>query len=79
MSVAVGVLIAVLAWQVWMTVRVLRSDLFEREQRLWQARLIWLLPVVGAAFVFALLKDEEESARRWGAITRDKSADERRG
>jgi hypothetical protein len=31
---------------------------------MWQSKLIWLLPVLGAAIVFSVLAQEDESARQ---------------
>jgi beta-lactamase regulating signal transducer with metallopeptidase domain len=42
------VLSAAAAFQVWVTVRVYRSRLYEPSQKSAQAKLIWLLPVLGA-------------------------------
>jgi hypothetical protein len=57
-------LVAALGFQVWLTARVWRSTLYEREQKLWQSKLIWLLPVLGAAIVFSVLAQEDESSRQ---------------
>jgi hypothetical protein len=58
------VLLAIVGFQGWLTARVLRSNLFEREQKLWQAKLIWLLPVLGAAIVFSVHAQEDEATRQ---------------
>lgn len=57
-------LLAAVAFQVWLTVRVFRSNLFERDQKMNQAKLIWLLPVIGAAIVFSVLIQEDEALRQ---------------
>jgi hypothetical protein len=57
-------LLGVVAFQTWLTARVWRSNLYEREQKLWQLKLIWLLPVLGAAIVFSVLSQEDEAARQ---------------
>jgi len=62
--VLVLALVGTIAFQIWLTARVWRSTLFEREQKLWQSKLIWLLPVLGAAIVFSVLAQEDESARQ---------------
>lgn len=54
-------LLAVVAFQAWLTVRVFRSKLFERKQKILQAQLIWLVPVIGAGLVFTVLQEEERS------------------
>ena len=52
-------LAGVLAFQGYVTFRVLRSQAFEREQKNRQARLVWLVPLLGAAIVFSVLVEEE--------------------
>ncbi|HEX5099384.1 MAG TPA: hypothetical protein VFV94_07775 [Polyangiaceae bacterium] len=58
----VGVLIVVVivAFQVATTMRVWRSKLFDRPQKLAQSQLIWFLPLIGAAIVMSVLEDEVE-------------------
>ena len=55
--------VALVVFQVWLTRRVFRSTMFERKQKIWQARLIWLLPIVGATLVFAVLQEERSQSR----------------
>jgi hypothetical protein len=57
-------LLALIGLQVWATVRVYRSDLYEREQKWMQAKLIWLVPLVGAMLVLSVLKEEDTSDRK---------------
>jgi len=57
---------AVLAFQVRTTMRVWRSGAFDRPQKVAQSRLIWILPLIGAAIVGAVLDDED---RRDGGNT----------
>ncbi len=59
---AIPLLIA-LAFQGWVTYRVVRSRVFERAQKFNQAKLIWLLPVLGAIMVFSVLTQEERAER----------------
>jgi hypothetical protein len=59
---AIPLLIA-LAFQGWVTWRVARSRVFERSQKMNQAKLIWLLPVLGAIMVFSVLHQEERAER----------------
>ena len=61
--VLAAALVGVIGFQVWLTRRVWRSSLYERDQKLAQAKLIWLLPVLGAAIVFTVLQQEDEAAR----------------
>ncbi len=51
------------------TYRVFRSRVFEKAQKLNQAKLIWLLPVLGAIMVFSVLH-QEERAEREGPLLR---------
>ena len=63
-EVVVGAgLLAIISFQVWLTWRVFQSNLFERKQKIWQAQLIWLLPVIGAGLVFSVLRDDEKPQR----------------
>lgn len=59
-------LVAILAFQVRTTMKVWRSGAFDRPQKVAQSRLIWLLPLIGAVIVGAVLDDEE---RRDGGNT----------
>lgn len=52
-----------LAFQGWVTFRVIRTRVFERAQKLNQAKLIWFLPVLGAVMVFSVLHQEERAER----------------
>lgn len=54
---------SVLAFQVWLTHRVFKSALYERKQKIMQAQLIWLLPVLGAGLVFSVLQDDAKAER----------------
>ena len=64
LEVALGLLVvALVVFQVWLTRRVFRSTMFERKQKIWQAQLIWLLPIIGATLVFAVLQEERSQNR----------------
>ncbi|MDC3960336.1 MULTISPECIES: hypothetical protein [Polyangium] len=56
-----ALLLALAAFQTWLTVRVWKSRLFERKQKILQSQLIWLLPILGAGLVFTILIEEERS------------------
>ena len=56
-------LLMAFAFQGWVTYRVFRTRVFERSQKLNQAKLIWLLPVLGAVMVFSVLHQEERAER----------------
>jgi len=63
-EIVVGaVLSALVAFQAWLTHRVFKSNLYERKQKIAQAQLIWLLPVVGAGLVFSVLQDDAKAER----------------
>ena len=56
-------LVIALGFQAWVTYRVVRTRVFERAQKLNQAKLIWLLTVLGAIMVFSVLTQEERAER----------------
>jgi hypothetical protein len=58
------VLSAAVLFQAWVTIRVYRSRLYEPSQKSAQAKLIWLLPVLGAIIAFSVLTAEEQRDRR---------------
>ena len=60
-------LLAVVSFQGWLTVRVFKSGLYERKQKIWQAQLIWLLPIVGAGLVFSVLREDQNAEREASA------------
>ena len=55
--------LAVLVFQGWLTRRVFKSNLYERKQKIWQAQLIWLLPIIGAGPVFTNLHQDAMAER----------------
>ena len=60
----VALLLAALVFQIWVTLRLRRTPIYDRSQKQAQAKLIWLLPVVGAAIVFSVLVSEEAYERK---------------
>src|SRR5262249_14382187 len=58
-----AIVLAVLAFQVLLTVRGHRSKRYEPRQKSWQTPLIWLLPIVGAGLVFSILQEDERAQR----------------
>jgi hypothetical protein len=56
-------LVAVVAFQIWLTVRVFRSGMYERKQKIWQAQMIWFLPIIGAGLVFSILREDDAANR----------------
>jgi cytochrome bd-type quinol oxidase subunit 2 len=67
------VVLGVVAFQAWVTLRVARTGVYERAQKLAQAKLIWLVPVLGAALVMSVLHQEESAQRPRSSETRDRS------
>ena len=61
---AIALLFAAFAFQVWVTLRLRRSPIYDGLQKRAQTKLIWLLPVVGAAIVFSVLASEERYERK---------------
>jgi hypothetical protein len=55
--------VAILGFQAWTTFRVWKSDFFERDHKMNQTKLIWLLPLIGAVLVFSVLQQETERFR----------------
>jgi len=53
-------IVAILAFQARTTLRVWRSKLFDRSQKVAQSQLIWLLPLIGAVIVMSVLQDEDQ-------------------
>jgi hypothetical protein len=56
------VVAAILA-QVFITVRLWRSELYSRDQKLLQSALIWLLPIAGSFVVYSGLRQEDDVSR----------------
>lgn len=54
----VVVVVAVAAFQGWLTVQVFKSGLYDRRQKILQTQLIWLLPILGSGLVFTMLRDD---------------------
>jgi hypothetical protein len=55
-----GVALALLvAFQAWLTVRVFKSKMFDKKQKVLQTQLIWLVPIIGASLVFTVLREED--------------------
>jgi len=53
------VILVILAFQARTTLRVWRSKLFDRPQKVAQSQLIWLIPLIGAVIVRSVLEDED--------------------
>ena len=52
-------ILVILAFQARTTLRVWRSKLFDRSQKVAQSQLIWLIPLIGAVIVRSVLEDED--------------------
>ncbi|HZF56280.1 MAG TPA: hypothetical protein VE093_47015 [Polyangiaceae bacterium] len=57
-------LLGLVTFQIWLTSRVFRSRIYERKQKIWQAQLIWLVPILGAGIVFSILQEDDKAERR---------------
>jgi hypothetical protein len=55
------VLALLLALDVWATRLVVRDELSERGQKVFQLLLVWLLPVIGAVIVLGVHRKEEKA------------------
>lgn len=64
-------LFVAVAFQVFVTVRVFRSRLYEPSQKSAQAKLIWFVPVLGAIIAFSVLTTEEQAERRYTQTDRE--------
>ena len=53
---AAGILIV--GYQLWVSVQLLRYALYDRTQKGLQLVLVWLIPIIGAALVQAMMKSE---------------------
>jgi len=53
------ILSGLFAFQAWLTRRVWKCDAYDREQKVLQTQLIWLVPVMGAGLVFHILRGED--------------------
>ena len=70
-EILIGVAVAaVLLFQAWLTRRVFKSQLYERKQKIWQAQLIWLLPIIGAGLVFSILQDDAKAERDASSLSK---------
>lgn len=57
------VLFLAAAFQGYVTFRVWRTGMFSRREKANQTKLVWLVPIFGAAVVFAFLSEEEQGSR----------------
>lgn len=55
--------IAAVVFQVKTTQRVWKSDVYDRNQKMNQTKLIWFVPVFGALAAFSILQQEDERFR----------------
>jgi hypothetical protein len=60
----VALILAALVFQLWVTWRLRRTPIYDRSQKQNQTKLIWLVPVIGAAIVFSVLVSEEAYDRK---------------
>lgn len=52
----VGALVALIAFQAWLTHRIWTTDAYDREQKRAQSKLIWLVPIAGPLVVYLMLR-----------------------
>ena len=52
--------VALLAFQVWVSWRVWRTDLYLKTEKSAQFKLIWLVPLLGAVIVYSVLSEEDQ-------------------
>lgn len=57
-EIFIGGAVAICAFQFWVSVRLLRSSLYESNQKWLQLGLIWLIPIVGAVVVQSMMSSE---------------------
>jgi len=57
-------LLALIAFQVVITLRVWKSGIYDREQKVLQSKLIWLVPLIGAMLVMSVMQEDDASERR---------------
>lgn len=60
---AVVIVVAALVFQIWVTLQVYRSELYDAAQKRAQTRLIWMVPLVGALVSFVVLTESGEPRR----------------
>jgi hypothetical protein len=60
---AVLAIIGALVFQIWVTLRVRRSELYEGSEKAAQTRLIWMVPVFGALIAFGMLGHDEPQTK----------------
>lgn len=65
-----AVVLAAFLFQGWLTHRVFQSKLYERKQKIAQAQLIWLLPIIGAGLVFSVLQDDAKAEREASSLSK---------
>ncbi len=64
--VLIAFLVGLVALQIFATVRVWRTDMYVRSEKMNQSKLVWLLPVLGAVIVLTVMSEENH---RHGADT----------
>ncbi len=54
-----AMLVGLVVFQIWLTRKVWLSQMFDRQQKMRQSQLIWLVPLVGAVLVFSLMPEDD--------------------
>jgi hypothetical protein len=64
-AIAAALIVALCVANAMATRVVVRDELSERHQKVFQLLAVWLVPVFGAIFVFALHRKPEEPSRKY--------------
>lgn len=58
-EIFLGVSLAIVAYQTWVTIQLLRAQQYEPRQKRLQLMLIWLVPIFGAVVIQSMMWSEE--------------------
>lgn len=56
--ISLAILVIVIVWNLVVTMRVAKSFAYTKNQKVFQYCLIWVLPIIGAAFCYALANED---------------------
>ncbi len=64
--VVISTVAVICAYQVWVSIQLLRSSMYEPSQKWFQLALIWLVPMVGAVVVQSMMQpmESQDTSRR---------------
>jgi hypothetical protein len=63
-KILLGILALAAAYQLWVSVKVVRAPQLETLQKLLQVALVWLIPVIGAIIVQTMLAVEGKPSHK---------------